>query len=161
MDDKDVILGWSQASHAPPSSAPSSSVRAAAPIPLDRKASSGGTARRRPKRASSSSGGPQPDSLGQTNPSSSSPPPHSSTSYTASAAHSVTYRGVGIWQAAGQGSLPLCVLLWSLAAARRVSLMAPDERGNNPMHFAALADNAEVRLCLYCLCTHVCMCMYV
>jgi hypothetical protein len=69
---------------------------------------------------------------------------------------------VGIWQAAGQGSLPLCVLLWSLAAARRVSLMAPDERGNNPMHFAALADNAEVALSVLCMnvCMYVCVSMF-
>lgn len=62
----------------------------------------------------------------------------------ATAAASISYHGVSISQAAGQGSLPLCVLLWSLASSRRVNLMVPDGRGNNPMHFAALSDNPEV-----------------
>jgi len=59
-------------------------------------------------------------------------------------APSISYHGVSIAQAASMGSLPLCVLLWGMASARRLSLMAPDGQGNNPMHFAALADNPEV-----------------
>ena len=60
-------------------------------------------------------------------------------------APNINYHGVTIYQAACQGSLPLCVLLWGMAAARRVRLMIPDPTGNNPMHYAALADTAEVR----------------
>eukprot|EP01039_Chlorochromonas_danica_P001485 gene1485-1618_t len=57
---------------------------------------------------------------------------------------SITYRGVNIYQAAAQGSLPLCVLLWGMASAKRVNLMSPDPSGNNPLHMAALADTPEV-----------------
>ena len=65
----------------------------------------------------------------------------SSSQHTAS---SINYHGVNIYHAAAQGSLPLCVLLWGMASAKRVSLMAPDLHGNNPMHHAAFADTAEV-----------------
>lgn len=58
---------------------------------------------------------------------------------------SIAYRGVNIYQAAAQGSLPLCVLLWGMASAKRVNLMSPDPSGNNPLHMAALADTPEVR----------------
>jgi DNA-binding helix-hairpin-helix protein with protein kinase domain len=40
------------------------------------------------------------------------------------------------------------VLLWGFAAARRVNLMMPDVNGNNPVHYAALADTPEVRASL-------------
>lgn len=56
----------------------------------------------------------------------------------------IQYHGVNIYMASSQGSLPLCVLLWGMAAAKRVTLMVPDDSGNNPMHYAALADTAEV-----------------
>ncbi len=60
-------------------------------------------------------------------------------------AASINYRGVNIYQAAAQGSLPICVLLWGMASAKRVNLMSPDARGNNPLHMAAQADTPEVR----------------
>ncbi len=56
----------------------------------------------------------------------------------------VNYHGTNIFQAASQGNLPLCVLLWGMASAKRLSLMALDSLGNNPIHFAALADTTEV-----------------
>lgn len=63
--------------------------------------------------------------------------------------YSIQYKGVNIYQAAEQGSLPLCVLLWGMASAKRVNLLVPDAQGNNPLHAAALADSAEV---LHALC---------
>ena len=57
---------------------------------------------------------------------------------------SVNYHGVNIFQAAGEGNLPLCVLLWGIASAKRVNLMSCDALGNNPMHFAAFAESPEV-----------------
>lgn len=57
---------------------------------------------------------------------------------------SINYKGINIYQAAEQGSLPICVLLWGMASAKRISLIAPDSLGNNPLHFAALADSPEV-----------------
>lgn len=63
-------------------------------------------------------------------------------------ASSINYRGVNIYQAASQGSLPVCVLLWGMASAKRVNLVAPDAQGNNPLHMAALADTPEVS----CIC---------
>ena len=56
----------------------------------------------------------------------------------------INYHGATIFDAARQGNLPLCVLLWGMAASKRVNLMEPDPRGNNPMHFAAIADTPEV-----------------
>ena len=56
----------------------------------------------------------------------------------------INYHGVNIYQAASQGNLPVCVLLWGMASAKRVNLMVPDSDGNNPMHYAVLADNTEV-----------------
>jgi hypothetical protein len=56
----------------------------------------------------------------------------------------INYHGVTISQAASQGNLPLCVLLWGMATAKRVRLMDPDSNGDTPMHFAALADIPEV-----------------
>lgn len=64
--------------------------------------------------------------------------------FTTLGASSFSYHGVNIYQAASQGSLPLCVLLWGIASTKRVSLMVADEQGNNPFHHAALADTAEV-----------------
>lgn len=57
----------------------------------------------------------------------------------------INYHGVTISQAASQGNLPLCVLLWGMATAKRVRLMDPDSNGDTPMHFAALADIPEVK----------------
>ena len=59
-------------------------------------------------------------------------------------AASINYHGINIIQAAAQGNLPVCVLLWGMASAKRVNLMDPDPSGNTPMHFAALADLPEV-----------------
>jgi hypothetical protein len=56
----------------------------------------------------------------------------------------INYHGATISQAASQGNLPLCVLLWGMATAKRVRLMDPDAQGDTPMHFAALADLPEV-----------------
>lgn len=56
----------------------------------------------------------------------------------------INYHGVSISQAASQGNLPLCVLLWGMATAKRVKLMDPDQQGDTPMHFAAMADLPEV-----------------
>jgi hypothetical protein len=56
----------------------------------------------------------------------------------------LNYHGVNIYQACSQGNLPLVVLLWGMASSKRISLMAPDFQGNNPMHFAALAESPEV-----------------
>lgn len=63
---------------------------------------------------------------------------------TAQTAASINYRGINIYQASEQGNLPLCVLLWGMASAKRVNLMVPDGQGNNPLHFAALAESSEV-----------------
>jgi hypothetical protein len=56
----------------------------------------------------------------------------------------INYRGVHISMACQEGNLAACVLLWGIAAAKRISLMEPDAEGNNPMHFACMADNPEV-----------------
>lgn len=62
----------------------------------------------------------------------------------ASQSSGINYHGATISQAASQGNLPLCVLLWGMATAKRVRLMDPDAQGDTPMHFAALADLPEV-----------------
>lgn len=65
---------------------------------------------------------------------------------------SITYRGLNFNTAAQQGNMPLCVLLWSMASAKRVNLVIPDSNGNTPMHFAAIADTPEVHFChSFCL----------
>ena len=46
--------------------------------------------------------------------------------------------------AASRGDLPHVVLLWGMASAQGRNIMQPDEEGNNPMHYAALADQPEV-----------------
>lgn len=56
----------------------------------------------------------------------------------------VQYNGQTIYVAAGQGNLPVCVLLWGMAAGKRQNVMAPDQDGNNPAHFACLARTPEV-----------------
>lgn len=57
----------------------------------------------------------------------------------------INYRGVNISMACQEGNLAACVLLWGIAAAKRITLMDADAEGNNPMHFACMADNPEVR----------------
>eukprot|EP01031_Cornospumella_fuschlensis_P026343 gene26343-31822_t len=57
---------------------------------------------------------------------------------------SIAYRGMNIYMAAAGGNLPVCVLLWGMASAKRVNLMTPDQEGNNALHFAAMADTPEV-----------------
>lgn len=59
-------------------------------------------------------------------------------------AESINYHGFNIYQASLHGSLPLCVLLWGMASAKRVNLVVPDSSGNNPLHHAALAESSEV-----------------
>lgn len=59
-------------------------------------------------------------------------------------ANKITYRSQNIYQAASQGNLPLCVLLWGMSSAKRVYMFVPDNEGNNPMHHAVLADSPEV-----------------
>jgi hypothetical protein len=56
----------------------------------------------------------------------------------------INYHGITLNMAATQGSLPLFVLIWGLAKARKVNLMVPDINGNNPFHHAVLADNLDV-----------------
>jgi hypothetical protein len=56
----------------------------------------------------------------------------------------INYKGATMKMACQQGNLPVCVLLWGIAAAKRVSLIDPDSDGNNPMHYAVLSDNSEV-----------------
>lgn len=57
----------------------------------------------------------------------------------------VNYHGVNIFKAALDGNLPLCVLLWGLASAKRINLIVNDSAWNNPVHYAANADTPEVR----------------
>ena len=57
---------------------------------------------------------------------------------------SINYHGATMAMAASQGNLPLCVLLWGMATAKKVNLLVPDAQGNTPFHFAALADVPEV-----------------
>lgn len=56
----------------------------------------------------------------------------------------INYHGMTIGQASTLGNLPVCVLLWGIAKNNCVNLMIPDGEGNNPVHYAALADTAEV-----------------
>jgi hypothetical protein len=56
----------------------------------------------------------------------------------------IAYNGTTISTAASQGNLPVCVLLWGMASAKKQSLMVPDKQGNNPMHHACMAPTAEV-----------------
>ena len=60
--------------------------------------------------------------------------------------NSIGYRGIRASAAAASGNLPVCVLLWSMAATKRppVNLMTPDAQGNNLVHYAALADSPEI-----------------
>ena len=63
--------------------------------------------------------------------------------FTAPAASAINYQGVTIYVACRQGNLPVCVLLWGIAAAKQISLMAPDAEGNNPIHYACMAETNE------------------
>lgn len=65
-------------------------------------------------------------------------------SVSAPAANSISYQGLTINTACQTGNLPVCVLLWGIAAAKQVNLMEVDADGNNPIHYACLADNNEV-----------------
>mmetsp|Transcript_8952 Transcript_8952/g.13456 ORF Transcript_8952/g.13456 Transcript_8952/m.13456 type:complete len:728 (-) Transcript_8952:148-2331(-) len=56
----------------------------------------------------------------------------------------IAYNGQTIMSAASQGNLPVVVLLWGMASAKKQSLMTPDAQGNNPMHYACLANTGEV-----------------
>ena len=57
----------------------------------------------------------------------------------------ISYRGKTIVDASKEGNLPLCVLLWGIAATKSVNLMLPDNDGNYPIHHACLADTPEVK----------------
>ncbi|GMH47500.1 hypothetical protein TrVE_jg4874 [Triparma verrucosa] len=46
--------------------------------------------------------------------------------------------------AASQGNLPISVLLWGMYQAQGVDPLRPDTEGNNPVHYAVLADTFEV-----------------
>lgn len=63
--------------------------------------------------------------------------------YSAPPASAITYQGLTIYAACRQGNLPTCVLLWGIAAAKQISLMEPDAEGNNPLHYACMAENNE------------------
>lgn len=56
----------------------------------------------------------------------------------------VHYQGTTLNMAAMQGNLPLFVMLWGMSKAKKVNLLAPDAEGNNPLHYAALAETTEV-----------------
>lgn len=56
----------------------------------------------------------------------------------------LSYNGQTIITASSQGNLPICVLLWGMASAKRINIMLNDIHGNNPMHYACLAPTAEV-----------------
>jgi len=62
----------------------------------------------------------------------------------------LNYHNINIYQAANQGNLPVVVLLWSMASNKKVNLMSPDFQGNNPIHYACLAENSEVRAGSFC-----------
>lgn len=63
--------------------------------------------------------------------------------FTAPSADAINYQGLTIYVACRQGNLPVCVLLWGIAAAKQVSLMAADAEGNNPIHYACMAETNE------------------
>ena len=61
-------------------------------------------------------------------------------------ASTLSYNGITMKIAASQGNLPVCVLLWGIASGKKppLNLMSPDENGNNPFHFACLANTPDV-----------------
>jgi ankyrin repeat protein len=59
--------------------------------------------------------------------------------------NSINYKGTTLNMAASDGNLPVFVLIWGMAKAKRINLMVPDQTGNNPFHYAALAESTEVR----------------
>ena len=61
----------------------------------------------------------------------------------------INYKGMSLSQAAESGNLPLCVLIWGMAAAEKVNLIVPDEFGNNPLHYAVRAETPEVMGFIY------------
>ena len=61
----------------------------------------------------------------------------------------IQYKGTTLREAAEKGNLPLCVLIWGMAAAEKVNLMTPDELGNNPLHYAVRAETPEVMGFIY------------
>lgn len=57
----------------------------------------------------------------------------------------VSFKGETMITAAAAGNLPLCVLLWGMGSAKQINLMlAVDEHGNNPFHFAVRAQTTDV-----------------
>jgi hypothetical protein len=65
----------------------------------------------------------------------------------------IHYRGTNMYQAAGQGNLPVCVLLWGMSSAKRVDVTMSDAEGNSPLHHAATSENPEVCViaCFFCI----------
>lgn len=62
----------------------------------------------------------------------------------------LTYQGTTFKEACKNGNLPLVSYLWIQAGSKNIDLMIPDgEYGNNPYHYAALADTNEIILYLY------------
>jgi hypothetical protein len=57
----------------------------------------------------------------------------------------INWKGTNMQLACSQGNLPVVLTLWGLALPRNIDMMAPDEEGNTCVHYAALADNAEVQ----------------
>lgn len=62
---------------------------------------------------------------------------------------SINYRGTNMESALRQGNLPVCVLLWGMAAAKRIDLLVPDDQGSNPFHYAAMAETTDVRFLIF------------
>eukprot|EP01041_Mallomonas_annulata_P012445 gene12445-26184_t len=62
---------------------------------------------------------------------------------------SIVYHEINIYDAASQGNLPVCVLLWGMATSKHVHIMVPDKDGNNPFHLACNSNSTEVLSFLY------------
>ena len=56
----------------------------------------------------------------------------------------VQYNDITLSLACAKGMLPTAVLLWGMHKAQNQNPMSPDADGNNPLHYAALADTPEV-----------------
>jgi len=71
-------------------------------------------------------------------------------SYVTTTMESLAYQGITFKEACKTGNLPIVSYLWTLASNKNIDLMIPEsEYGNNPYHYAALADTDEIVLYLY------------